>query len=128
MSIKVKTTSHHLPFSNGAGLGREVHADAQDATRVGGIGLGIAFLLNLLQRLVSTTVHLELEDIDVTLQLQRAIHPTVALAVLDADGLTIDAQETKQQVEGVLEMLLRGLDILQRLMTVVGDAGEEGRE
>ena len=85
--------SHHLPLGNGAGLGGEVHADAQEAARVGNVGLGVPLLLNLLQRLVSTAVHLELEDIDVALQLQGAIYPAVALAIFDADGLTIDTQE-----------------------------------
>ena len=30
--------SHHLPLGNGAGLGGEVHADAQEAARVGNVG------------------------------------------------------------------------------------------
>lgn len=86
---------------------------------------GVAFCLDLLQRLAGRAVQLELEDVDVIVHLQRAVHAAEALAILATDGKAIDTHQAQKQVEGVLEMLLGQLQILQRAVGIVGNSGEK---
>ena len=87
---------------NGPCLGREVDANLIEFARIGQVGLGIALLLDLLQGLFGRTIQFELEDIDIVRCLDNAINPALALLLLAIDR--IDAQETQQQVEGVMEV------------------------
>ena len=80
----------HFKLTDGACLGGEVHTDAEELARIGGIGASIALLVVLSQGLLGRAVQLELEDIDVAGHLHDAIHPPLALLLLDENGVEAD--------------------------------------
>lgn len=113
------TFLHYLPSINSPSLRREVASYLVDAARVGFIFSGIALVFYLLDSLFGRAIELELEDIDILGGLYDAIHPALALLLLDEDG--VGTNHTHDEIEGVLEVtLLLSLIILASL--VVWDA------
>ena len=56
---------NRLPLDDVLLLARETHSDTEKSPLVGGVWLGVAFVLDLFQRFGGGAVKLELEDIDV---------------------------------------------------------------
>ena len=124
----VRLQPHLFPALHRARGRREVHTDAGHRAVAGDVRTGIAALLYLPERLFRTLVQLELEDVDVLLHLKDAVHAPAALCVLATDGAAVHAYQAEKQVEGVLEVLLGLLHIVQRRVRIVWDAREEGGE
>ena len=62
----------------------------------------IAFVLNLLQRPGSRAIEFELKDVNELRRFDDAVHAPLALLLFNVHG--IDAHESQQQIESVLEI------------------------
>ena len=113
------------PTLDGARFRRKVHANFMNRSRIRLVLARIAFVLNLLQRPRRRAVELELKDIDELRRFDDAVHAPLALLLFNVHG--IDAHESQQQIESVLEIPL-ALTLLVLAAHGVRNAGQESRE
>ena len=83
-------------------LGGEVDTNLIQLARISHVRLCITLVLNLLESLFGRTVQLELENIDVVRSLHNAIDPTLALFLLEEDG--IDTDHPEDEIDRILEI------------------------
>ena len=89
---------------------------------VGGIGLGIALVLNLLEGSLGRAVELELDDIDVARTLHHAVYAPFARLFFCYGA--IETEHLDDEIERVLEISLALYRVLLAL-EAVGDGGEK---
>ena len=103
-------------------FGREADAYLVYLALVGGIGLGIALFVYLIQGCFRSGVELELEDIYIVGTLQHAVYPALARLLLNV-GVVL-AEQLEDEIECVLEMTLT-LSCVLLALEAVGNIGEE---
>ena len=107
----------------GACFGRETDAYLVYLALVGGVWLGIAFFLYLLQCYFSSRVEFELEDIYIIGTLEYAVNAPLARLLLNI--CVLSAKQAHDEIEGVLEVTFALHSVLLAL-EAIGDVGEEG--
>ena len=102
-------------------LRREVDAYGYELAAVGGIGLGIALVLDLLEGSLGSAVELELDDIYIIRTLHNTVYAPLA-RLLFGHG-AVESKHLDDEIEGVLEITLTLHRVLLALESV-GDGGE----
>lgn len=90
------------PIVDGTSFRREVGTYFIHGSCISFVGTCIALIFNLLQSLLSRSVQFEFEDVHEVGCFDNAVHPSFALLLFDVNG--VDAHQTQQKVEGVLEI------------------------
>ena len=102
-------------------LRREVDSYGYELAAVGGIGLGIALVLDLFEGSFSRAVELELDDIDVSWTLHHAVNAPFACLLLGY--CAVKSEHLDDEIERVLEISLAFHRILLAL-EAIGGGGE----
>ena len=76
---------NHSPVFNGASLAAERCADEEPLTRVGIVGAGVTFVLDLLQGFFGGSIEFELEDINILRGLDDAVGAALGELLLGID-------------------------------------------
>lgn len=107
-------------------LRREVDADFEHRAWIALKRTGITLIFYLLQSLCSSLINFQLQNVDILRRLYQYIHTTVGRMPFHID---IEAQETEEYVESVLEIFLslahhlivtRGEEVLKAADEILG--------
>lgn len=102
-TLHVKIESPGNPLLDGAGLRGNVHADLDEVLAFFEfIWKHIALVVNLLERIFSRAVHLELEDIDAIVRVADGVSPAYGGFYFRAD---VETKQRKNQINNCLIML-----------------------